>query len=232
MGDFKLMCRRVAVGLAIVLASNVCISREALAEFSVAELATGVGTTGGGNPMIGWEFKATAEIQVTKLGFYDSGQDGLLTSHTLGLFDAATQSLLASVTISAGSVAPIEGPLVILSPAHPIPIGGFRYVNIPPALLPAGHDYVVGATAAGYVDSTANYSPTRDVLQTASEIMFVQGRYTFFGPQGFQFPANVFPSADFGPAFEFNAVPEPSAVVLLAWAFVGLFAAKHLWRQH
>jgi hypothetical protein len=187
-------------------------------DFAIVQLITNVGTGGGLNPAIGWEFTPVRPIQVTKLGYYDAYFDGLLTSHELGIFEVSGQTLLTSSIIEAGVSAPLEGPS--------ISGGGFRYVSTAPVVLMPGSNYIMAATPVGYIDQTADFSPTENGhhLETAPDITYIQGRYNFFEPPGLEFPEDTFAQSTFGPSFQFVVVPEPSAVVLAAigMAFVAL----------
>jgi hypothetical protein len=62
------------------------------------------------------------------LGFIDVGEDGLVGSYDVGIWDQS-QTLLASTTVT---------------PSSPL-IGGFRYAAIPPTVIPAGQSFTIGA---------------------------------------------------------------------------------------
>jgi len=79
----------------------------------------------------GWYFKPTVDIEVTALGWYDDGQDGLTQAHPVGIFDASDEKLLVEAKVQPDS--PLDG--------------AFRWVSVePPVALKAGHEYVM----AGY----------------------------------------------------------------------------------
>lgn len=92
----------------------------------------------GGNPgfigTVGYDFTTTSSFAVTALGFYDDNGDGLLSSHVVGIFDAATQSLLVSATVQAGTT-------------HLL-LNGFRWVSVPEIVLAPG-SYLMVATLNG-----------------------------------------------------------------------------------
>ncbi len=48
---------------------------------------------------IGWGFEPKVDIKVTALGCFDAERDGLTRSQRVGIFDAETGRLLASVTV-------------------------------------------------------------------------------------------------------------------------------------
>jgi hypothetical protein len=56
---------------------------------------------------VGWLFKPTVDIEITALGCFDAYQDGLARRHRVGIFDALTGQLVASVTV--GPASALEG---------------------------------------------------------------------------------------------------------------------------
>ncbi len=90
------------------------------------------------NTTRGWTFSVTAPLVVEQLGFWDSGEDGLLVAHDVGLWiDDGT--LLTSVTVPVGTEAPLQGM--------------FRWVTTPPVALAPGTTYVIGAYWPAFTDS-------------------------------------------------------------------------------
>lgn len=75
---------------------------------------------------------------MSALGFYDEGADGLGEAHEVGIFDLATEKLVVSATIPAGTVASASG--------------GFRYVCIPPTTLSGDKAYAALAHRTTNVD--------------------------------------------------------------------------------
>jgi len=75
----------------------------------------------------GWVFKPVVDIRVTALGFYDDGQDGLRRPHKAAIFDMSNKQLLVSIEVQPQS--PLDGV--------------FRWAEIEPLVLSAGHAYVV-----------------------------------------------------------------------------------------
>ena len=92
----------------------------------------------GGDPgfsgTVGYSFTLTKPYAVTELGFYDDLNDGLLSSHMVGIFDASTQALLVSATLSSGSSNPLQD--------------GFRWLSVPEFVLAPG-SYVMAASLSG-----------------------------------------------------------------------------------
>ena len=67
--------------------------------------------------MYGWTFEVLQPVTVTGLGWYDNnGGDGLFHPHQIGIWPGGlyshhvTNILLGSITIPAGTVAPLESP--------------------------------------------------------------------------------------------------------------------------
>src|SRR5690349_19066278 len=90
----------------------------------------------------GWDFTVNSPIRVSALGLFDSPffqtsipGDGLLESHAIGLWRAASDSpLLATATLAAGTDARL--------------FANFRYQSIDPVDLEPGQ-YVIGAYFSG-----------------------------------------------------------------------------------
>src|SRR5690348_4679861 len=78
-----------------------------------------------GNPpfTLGSEFTTSGSTDVTGLGIYDSGQNGLADSYQIGIWDSGG-NLVASGTVASGTADPL--------------IDQWRYVSITPVLLAAG----------------------------------------------------------------------------------------------
>jgi hypothetical protein len=78
---------------------------------------------------VGWDFQPTVDIEVTALGCFDAGRDGLARAHRVGIFDAYSNRLLASVTVRPKSRLD----------------GFFRWESLEtPLVLTAGLHYVMG----------------------------------------------------------------------------------------
>ncbi|MHA1569509.1 MAG: thrombospondin type 3 repeat-containing protein [Alphaproteobacteria bacterium] len=85
---------------------------------------------------VGYEFQATSNVQVSALGFIDHAPDGLNRAHQVGLWTQGG-TFLGSVTVPAGTAAPL--------------IGNARYVNLAsPVNLSSGAFYIIGANVAGF----------------------------------------------------------------------------------
>ncbi|MDX2170624.1 MAG: hypothetical protein SF182_26360 [Deltaproteobacteria bacterium] len=117
----------------------------------------------GPNNLEGWEFQTTAPITVSALGVFDSYEDGLQFPIPVGLYDS-TCALLASVTIPAGSVAPLHD--------------GYRYAAITPLSLPSGQTFRIAAVMH-CDDYTATLQSLDDVTLDAA-VSYVQTRRSGF----------------------------------------------------
>jgi len=149
---------------------------------------------------LGWGFSVNSQIDVTALGVYDSGQDGLTEDHAVGLWDASG-NLLASTIVPAGGgtldnyfvFEPING--VVLDPGN----------------------YVVGARME---DEAYNpYSGTLPSITTAPEITYLIGLYINSG--GLDFPTQLSNGSYFGGNFQFEPVPEPSQIEFGVLTLIG-----------
>jgi hypothetical protein len=91
---------------------------------------------------------ATNGINVTQLGLFIDGYDGVFVSgpgetHKVALFNRGTGQLVTSVNISGSNINTVDGPFAYTSPGSsnsfsPQVQGAFGYVNIPSQLLPNG----------------------------------------------------------------------------------------------
>jgi hypothetical protein len=149
----------------------------------------------------GFEFKVSGPILVTRLGFWDRDEDGLIQEHSIGLFDLGG-TLLASAVVGPGASDALDN--------------GFRYADITPYLLNPGI-YRIGA----YIDRRT--ADSDDVI-VGDPTIVTDPLITYIRSVGTGSDFLVYPEEDttdfaglgfFGPNFQFTAVPEPSCVVLL-----------------
>ncbi|HEX3798574.1 MAG TPA: PEP-CTERM sorting domain-containing protein [Verrucomicrobiae bacterium] len=156
--------------------------------------------------------------QVNYLGYYDQGGDGLANSHVVSLWDNSTQTIIAQVTVPAGTAAPL--------------IDGYRWVPLASTVqLNYGSYYVIGAQVDGvdtWGDFISNPSPddgdsgqidwSSQYVQLGSGWEFSRaGRYDSAGNYPAEPPNQsgsdaIYPVANLG----FNLdVPEPATFGIL-----------------
>jgi len=148
------------------------------------------------NKVHGYEFQVTQAISVTALGFWDSSQDGLGSTHDVGLW-LLDQTPLGSVTVPSGTAGTLDG--------------DFRYASLGAAVvLSPGNTYVIGGTSGAVDTLLANTPP---VLQPI---------FTLVRQRSASSPPLFFPTGSTGccttVSLQYTPVPEPSGAALLAVA--------------
>ncbi len=143
----------------------------------------------------GFRFDTTVDIQVTDLGYYDAGEDGLVLEHNVGIYEFDSRELLTSATVADSSY--LDGP--------------FRYTPIDPLTLYAGTSYIVAGYHSGDVgDLIGQFDVTR-LVDTASEVN-MEGYY-FDESAELVFPQTSYePFRVFGPNFRFVTSGDISAI--------------------
>lgn len=161
---------------------------------------------------LGWEFRVNSPINVTHLGYYDHDGNGLGQSHDVGLWDI-NGNLLASLTVPAGTAAPLTG--------H------FRYVQLgTPVALVANQSYRIGGVSGGqgggdfYTFNTTGFT-------VIPEITFTGDRW--IGGNVLTFPTQTSGVANgfFGANFMHGEIPAPGALALLGLAGVVSRRRRH-----
>ena len=197
--SLSLVSSLLAIAMATVANADLSGSRPA-ASFDLSATTF----SGFGDATIGWEFTAQSDIVISDLGWIDTGNPGLGTTHEVGIFDE-NQVLLASTTVQAGTASTF--------------VDGFRYEPIAPLALAAGKNYVVAGRVRGADNvGVSSFDPLPPGFTLDPEISLVGGR-TNGGHHLFNYPGMFF-RADriyFGPNFQI--VPAPGAVLL---GFIGL----------
>ncbi|HUT35727.1 MAG TPA: DUF4082 domain-containing protein [Planctomycetota bacterium] len=163
------------------------------------------------NWSLGFQFTTNQPIVVSALGFYDNGQDGLVESHSVGIFDTSG-SLLASA---------------IVEPSDPLD-GLFRYHLIDALTLPAGQDFIAAA-----VTGTEEYFWGPLSIAWDPSITFVMDRYDLTTGDNLIFPTSASGAGLvrwFGPNFQIGAaeqvIPEPHCLAILALGGLGLWRRR------
>jgi len=195
----------------------VVLSLNALAFASYAAVLTFNEATGGSganqNQSVGWQFNVLSPITVGDLEWYDPTRNGLSTQHMVGIWNSGG-TLLTSALIPAGAVAGLDGM--------------FRFVLVTPITLAVGNGYIVGGE---------NFSTNTDRLACGSggscdgllsqtldpRLAFVNATFSDIG-SGFVAPTqfSVAHEGFYGPSFSAAAVPEPSSMLLLVTAVLGV----------
>lgn len=161
----------------------------------------------GGNFLVGYQFTATNNQNVTALGYYDQDQNGLAVSHNVGIYDLGG-NLLASSAVGPGSYL----------------LSGFRYVDLASAFnLTVGSQYRIAGTTEG------NDGWVFQAQNIATNGISYDGSY-FQNGSSLAFPAiqasdREYMTVNFLTAA--GAVPEPStwAMMLLGFGAIG-FATR------
>ena len=150
----------------------------------------------------GWSFTVEDGIWVTDLGYWDSGENGLLGRHEVGIFSSAG-ALLVSTFVGAGTSGDLDG--------------GYRFVSIAPFFLGAG-SYVIGGANHSSLDPIV-YQGTATTM--AGVTLNNDQLYAFGAGLVFpEFEGNVY----FNPNFKGEAaqVPEPVSTALFGLGAVAL----------
>jgi hypothetical protein len=161
---------------------------------------SGSGSVGGSEQTRGWAFSTDRAIEVTTLGWFDFGDDGLVDAHEVGIWDADGRLLLSGV-VGAGADDPL--------------LAGFRYsAALTGGSVLAAGSYVV-AGLSSYNDETWRSVDPADVTMGAA-IGYLGDRTS--ETAAFEF-AGISQGLDvgyFGANFQYEIaeVPEPATVSL------------------
>ena len=145
---------------------------------------------------LGYQFVTTAPLLVDSLGYYDSGHDGLVADHSVGIF-MADGTLLGSA---------------VVGPSATTLIGDFRYVNLAsPINLASGTTYYIAGTVGGASDGWV-YQASNIVT---SGINYT-GSYFTYGATLLAFPVSPAATREYV-TVNFNAIPvaEPQVYALM-----------------
>jgi hypothetical protein len=151
---------------------------------------------------MGQSFTVTGtSLNVSALGVFDFGGDGLIASHLVSIFSVVSNVTTlvpgASVTVPSGTAAPL--------------VNGYRYASLPsPVILGPGNYYVVAFQMNGYLNKSDPYSDNNSPANSNNGFNAIagvtdNGSVLEFNPnQGPGFPAGgsipLFSTNDFGSA--------------------------------
>ena len=166
------------------------------------------------NGLLGMDFDVTGPdgIIVSRLGAFDSGQDGILGTIKVGIVDRATGLVVGETLSFSGDAGDV--------------VDGSRFLALTtPLVLPNGFQGSI--TAQGYGQEGNGNGQVSTIDDGNGLITFVGG-----ARWGGDDPLTLAPNADGGPAnryfagtFDYRAVPEPGSLALLLGA-VGLLGLR------
>lgn len=145
-------------------------------------------------------------MSVSALGFFDHNRDGLASSHQVGIWDATGSTMLATVTVAAGTVDPLYE--------------FFRYHDLPtPLTLEANTSYLIAAEVTSGGDIWYNNSVSGDFNPSLDPTYagFSVDAFGQFFPSSFAAPTSVTPASQYFLAANVLAtiIPEPLSLSML-----------------
>jgi hypothetical protein len=153
----------------------------------------GSGTTRGFKKSTdGLEFIPWVNIEVSALGYCDAGGDGLLNSHTVGIFDTETKELVTPTVV-------VDNESVL--------DGSYRYEPITPVVLKEGKSYMVGGHSEPPFDPVALSVAGGESAIWAPEMRFIGHRESY---GNFEFPGTRVRYLWMAPNFKFMPVSAAS----------------------
>jgi hypothetical protein len=200
-------------------------------------LTNGGPTSLTGNPsatgfsIVGWAFKPTIDLYVTRLGVFDADKDRLHSeAHLVGIWNASSPlSPLTSVTINE----------VANNTPDTTPMGAkFHFETAPgQVLLKAGQTYVVGATMyAGTVstpgstsdfDHFASFNNGDTTVSVNPYLTYLGSAYAINGTNSLAMPTTAYiTDYTIGANLEFTPTPVPAAAWLLGSGLLGLVGIR------
>jgi hypothetical protein len=173
----------------------------------------------------GFYANASGTATVNALGYWDEAGDGLAVSHEVALlhFNGADQTIVAKVTVPAGTVAPL--------------VDGYRWVTIPTYTLAdasQGADYYTIAAVMGtdaWFDIPAGSQTSNSSIGTLTgHAAFIDGGTPVVGAVGSTLTAYFNTALSYhGANVGMVSIPEPSSLMLLVCGLFGLVA--YAWRK-
>ena len=167
------------------------------------------------NGLLGMDFDVTGPdgIIVSRLGAFDSGQDGILGTINVGIVDRTTGLVVGETLSFSGDAGDV--------------VDGSRFLNLSTPITLA-NGFQGSITAQGYgQEGNGNFTDFSAIDDGGGLINFVGG-----ARWGGDVAISLAPNADGGPAnryyagtFDYQAVPEPGSLALLLGA-VGLLGLR------
>lgn len=166
---------------------------------------------GSSGDMVGFSFTADTDLTVTDLGVMNDPVDGILDSaHMVGLWDATSLSLLASVLVDSDDSL----------------LDGFFYASLGAAVnLAEGNRYLL---AALYTANDGDSYTSMPVSVDSLYISETRGVFPVAQDLGFQIPGNTSDSlARFGAnMLAAPTIVEPGTLLLLGLGLIGVSAVR------
>lgn len=204
-------CCKLLIAAAILLSTLTSANSQTLIS------SPSSGYSGVFSDTVGYQFTVgSTSLQVTALGVYDSGDNGINSINTIGIW-TNTGTLLSSVSIPAGTTATLN--------SH------FRWATITPFTLESGVTYRIGAMG-DYEDRYSGFIPQGSWSST--NYITALGSVRNNSNEVFSFPSStplsnqavVGPNAMFTPIENAPSVPEPATYALIfgmATAILAIF---------
>lgn len=202
--------------LAAIAAASIAAPASAQTFAAVTSITGGSLSQTNPNLTYGFAFTVNQTFEITALGYYDSGADGLTGAHIVGLYDSTGNTLLTSGTVQAGTASTLSN--------------GYRYAPVA-YTLNAG-SYVLAGTSVD-IDTYLS-SPT--AVGTAPGLTLNGGRIGFGSTQGVLSP----PNSAVGSALSYQTVnfqyfdasaPEPASWAMMLGGFAVIGGAMRTRRR-
>ena len=165
----------------------------------------------------GWSFRVKNAISIDGLGVYDLSSNGLTKPMTVGLWEMATHTLLASAVIDSGST---RVPTLNTNTAD-----SWLIADIAKLDLQIG-EYAIGEVLSGQGEPVRSTLPSAANAQysTISDIEVTGGVMSTGKTNSLQEPTTATSDIFFGPTMRLagaaNQVPEPNSILLIGLSLV------------